>query len=661
MSLILDIVDKSTGNITTILEFFSYWYTLKLNEMNECEIRINSADSNRKTLFSSGNIILIREDSTPQFVGIIKNKESFQGGGILIRGYGYEYRLAQENITTTQVSTSTASATLAGDVLDQSSYDSGQATPKDPEIVQGTHEAGLNIDFRTSTSQSIWNALKRLADQTDQDISITYGTVSTGAAWTNAISDIHLKDDVGSTTSVATLNENIQIGGVVEKEGLPEANKVIVYGKGDGSNQLKSVYPAYGKDATSQTTYGTIEKTIVDRTLATIDACNNRADTEVSHLKDPVKHYSFEMKDKSITLNIGDVVTLQASSVGVENTDVRIVQIKKGMRRDERIYELEVTNVAYAKPSMNPGQKDAKNTLVNQDSDTQMQGGANTLTYNFAANAFGGLDGTDQVPATGKVPLIREFPLPASFIEDEAGNIRVNSFTLDYSITNYKEEFNNESSLMNSDNGFSEEDNISGFTGTIGSGSWTNCGTVTTVESRFQLRFIKIFLQSTSGADNVCIRIEDVSSTANLIYETRYISTTLPAFFEIPLTVIDTSQGDLKIWARSASGSVSISLTVSCGFHEHYHDLERGGLQTASVSASGSNQTIKVQVWNGSSWTTKLTLSSQPLSGNNVDISNGGTLPDAPNDRWRVVIATNGTLPDYVTGSIKLKGAIDSG
>jgi len=105
---------------------------------------------------------------------------------------------------------------------------------------------------------------------------------------------------------------------------------------------------------------------------------------------------------------------------------VRVVGIDRGEQRGKEYMTLQVTNPEYKQNIKKKGLVMAAINKRLQDSNTFMQGSGNTLTWSRGINAKSGL------------PLKLPFYVPASFIEDEAGNIRVDTMTVDYDVDKYR-------------------------------------------------------------------------------------------------------------------------------------------------------------------------------------------------------------------------------
>ncbi len=302
-------------------------YSDKLNEVNEANLVFSGTGELKRSLIEPGSEVKIYRNETLEFHGIVDDIEYYDGGGMNVHASGYERWLGMENgAYASSPWSATASATIFTSLVGESNY-----------LTAGTINAGTAIDFRVSTSDSLWNAISNLRKKTAQDIQIDYPN-----------SEVDILDHRGSSTSVETLNAGIQIEDVRVTKGYPRGNKIIVYGASEGETRITSNYPTHGRDATSQASYGIITYIINDRTITTVAEADLLADAEVARLKDPIKNYEFDSLNKNKDWIAGDVLTLNAPSQEVSNEEVRIVEIKRGIQSSEEILELEVTNKAYA-------------------------------------------------------------------------------------------------------------------------------------------------------------------------------------------------------------------------------------------------------------------------------------------------------------------------
>ena len=318
-------------------------YSDNLNDINEAQLKISGTGETKRSLFEIGSEVKIYRNGTLAFHGIINGISFLDGGGISADILGYESWLAKENGSYAgSPYSATASATIATAIVGESNY-----------FTDGTVEAGANIDFRIEATDSLFNAISRLIKRVGQDIGIDY-----------ANSEVDILDHKGSSTSVATLNDGLQIGDMVVRQSYPIGNDVRVFGKSEGSTRIKSDNGSYGQDATSKATYGIIRKDYIDNSVTSAGEANALANQLVAKYKDPVKVYEFDVLNPHINLESGDVITLNSSTKGLSAEEVRIVSLKRGVDASREFMTIEVTNKEYSTKTKNINQKIAE--LENQ-------------------------------------------------------------------------------------------------------------------------------------------------------------------------------------------------------------------------------------------------------------------------------------------------------
>jgi hypothetical protein len=212
-------VTNTSSEEGSIFADVGFNYTDNLNDINEANIKISGTGTVKRSLMEIGSLVEIKKSGTRVFYGIIDNKNTLDAGGLVFHVTGYELRLAEENGTYANSPwSSTASATIAAAIIAESNYFTG-----------GTIEAGTDLDFRLALTESLWNGLTNLTRKSQQDVGIDYVNL-----------EVDVLDHKGNSSSVATLNDGLEIDNLRVNEGRPLGNYVIVYGKGDGANQIKS-------------------------------------------------------------------------------------------------------------------------------------------------------------------------------------------------------------------------------------------------------------------------------------------------------------------------------------------------------------------------------------------------------------------------------------
>jgi hypothetical protein len=319
-------VKNTSGKQGTILADAGFSYTDNLNEVNKGQLKITGTGIIHRNLFETGSEVFIFRNGTLEFHGFINGLSYLDAGGVSADIAGYEIWLTKQNGDySSSPYSSTASSTIASDVI-------GEST----KFTSGTIESGANIDFKIEETSSLWNALSSLIKVVGQDIGIDYANL-----------EIDILNHRGSSTSVMTLNDGVDIQHLLVRQSYPIANDVRVYGQSEGETRIKSSL-SNGQDATSKSTYGTIRKIHRDASVITQAQANALADKLVAKWKDPVKVYEFEVINPNKTLQAGDVITLNSSTKNLSNEEVRIVGIERGVRGDEEFLSLQVTNKEYS-------------------------------------------------------------------------------------------------------------------------------------------------------------------------------------------------------------------------------------------------------------------------------------------------------------------------
>jgi hypothetical protein len=329
-------VKNTSGTEGTVIADVGFSYQDNLNEINEGQLKISGSSVSKRGLFEIGSEVYIYRNGTLEFHGLINGISFLDAGGIAADLVGYEIWLGKENGNySSSPYSSTASATIASNIIGESNY-----------FTAGTIETGSDIDFRIEKTDSIFNALKRLIKRVGQDIGIDY-----------ANSEVDILDHKGSSTSVATLNDGMQIRDVVARQSYPVANDVRVYGKSEGTTRIVSDYASHGQDATSKATYGVIRKIVNEPSVTTQDEADKLADNLVAKYKNPVKVYEFDVINPNLSIESGDVLNLNSQTKGLSNESVRVVGLRRGVSGNNEFLTIEVTNEEYSEKTKNINQK----------------------------------------------------------------------------------------------------------------------------------------------------------------------------------------------------------------------------------------------------------------------------------------------------------------
>ena len=406
---IINAIDSSDVT-TSFYPDVGFEYTDPLNNVGEASLIFSSLSILSRNNITLGTIIHISRDSTTEHYGLVDHIDNLDGGGYVVHSSNYDVWLSKENGDyTNSPYNATASATIASELIAESAY-----------LTEGTIAAGVDIDFRIETSDSLLNGIGNLVRKTGQDYQLDYTSL--------AAIEIDIVDHRGSTTSVATLN-NPEISNMRVARTYPSGNKIVVYGKGDGDNQIKSETPSHGYDAASVAAYGIITRPVIDRTIISVDEANTLADIEVATSKDETKTYFFNVNDIETVAVTGDIITLNSEEHDLSDEEVRIVKITKGIRNNSEFLAYQVTNASNSRVLKLRDRNIADLRKEQRDNSTYMQGSGNTNTWGLGINA-----------KTGAAAKIK-FYLPAEYIHDEAGNSNISLFTVSYDIDPFLKQY----------------------------------------------------------------------------------------------------------------------------------------------------------------------------------------------------------------------------
>lgn len=668
------IIITNGSNSGSVKPDIGFSYPLNLNEINEAELRFSSLNTVTRTLITMGATVLITKDGVNVFYGYIDGRDNVTGGGISIHCSGHEVWLTKEpRVYSASPWLSTASATIASAIIAESTH-----------LSAGTIESGLSIDLRVEKSDTLWNALGMICKKTAQDVSIDYSNV--------ASVKVSVLNHKGSSTSTMILNNNFEITNPRYSQGYPSGNSVEVLGKGDGVNQIKST-SAYGQDATSIAAYGTIYRPVVNRNVMTVAEANQLADKEVVLTKDPTEIYTFTVKDVTLDINSGDIITINAEDLGISSTDVRVTQVRRGIDKQSEFLEIQVANANYGKILKLRDRYLSDITRQSIQESTQMMGSGNTLTYGNALNA------------KLNYPLIVPVQLPTAFIVDEAGVIRVDSFTVDYDVDPYKKGVgtasytgsdpqvqNSSANTQPTVTGTVDVNSNLGVTdyyfGGYGSGiskdSFFTLHTENSVTGSMTL--FTFTLHPDTDLNDFYFRIKDESTGTYYPNSTGLFFTNAWAtdFIVFNIMVSDNiSSHNLSIQYKATTGFDFYVFMQAFGTHDHtdgsltasnhlhadgtysvlatdINNISIGDDVSDAASVNATQVSLYVDFWNGSTWVNKHSiLNTGKTLDTNVDVSNGGTLPDAAG-YWRVRINPSSSSADFVQGIVKVKHSLDS-
>ena len=684
------VVNFENGSSKGTFQTDNISYTDKLNMTDEAVVNIPGSSSDSRDLIVIGSTVEIKRNDVIEFTGDVIGVSFLDAGGISARCKDFAFQGSKRKALS-KVYKSIASATIFTETINNwnSSF-------------LGTVATGINIDFKSESSSSSLNILSNLRKKTGQDIEKNYTTKK-----------INIVDHKGSSTSVLTFNDYIDVSNLGYDFQEPIGNHITVYGKGDGSNQIKSG-TTYGKNTASITQYGEIEVPFRDLTIISVTEANVLADALATKLGEETKTYLFSVNNPNQSLVSGDVITLNSKEKNVIAHEVRIVGIKRGIRNGVEFLEMQVTNKEYSELIKSTDKLIGDLSLNTGDQQTYMQGSSNVLTF------------SQQINATSTAPLRIQGNLPDSFIRDEAGNLRVESFTIDYDVDPFRSSVGTASedniapslsagntdshkhdasdsghlhsnatqtSTENFEGSFEGSDSSTGVS--CSSGTWTTVcsefvGSSTGLVASFELG------GNSGGAEDIQVRLRNSGtiSTHNAefgIYLDAFRDSSFLVMRNIGVGPASSDYIYLEVYPESL-GSITVDGFLSVSSQAHSHSISSWNANSNNAAVSDANKTpglngnaashnhnvaigdavsdagstnatsvnLYVDFWNGSSWIQKHSiLSTGKTIDTDVDISNGGTLPDTPGF-WRVRITTNNINADLVNGIIKVKHELDA-
>lgn len=646
---------NTSGESGTVIADAGFNYTDKLNAINDANIKITGSSVSKRSLIEVGSEVFISRNGTLEFHGLVNGVDFLDGGGISVLAQGFETWTAKENGDYANSPwDNIASATIFSELIGESNY-----------FTAGTIDSGIDIDYRAATTESLWNIINNLRTKTSQDIGIDY-----------ANSEIDILDHKGSSSSVATFNSNIQIRNMRVSQSYPLGNDVRVYGKGDGDNQITSNFSTAGQDATSKSNYGTIRKIVRDPSVLTSSEGDRLANALVATYKDPVNIYDFDVINPNQSVVSGDVLTLNAPSQGLDNEEVRIVIVERGVRGGNEYLTLEVTNKEYSILVRNTNEIIAQIQKNARDQQTYMQGTTNILTF------------SDQINADNSASLKVLANISPNEIFDEAGKRRINSFTLDYDVDPYRRGVGDasEDNIAPGVSGSSESIVAIDYTKTdvqnntgCNNNVWTSVAHITSASFgtpyNRELYGALTVEESSGGPEDIYIRVTNSFTGVEFLAFVQNFDSAISGDFllaGIGLGQFDDGFDFIDIDVKPVTGFLTIDAIFNLGVdkHEHAdgtygadshnHSVSVGDSVSDAGSINASQVSIYLDFWNGSSWINKHSiLNTGKTLDIDVDISDGNTYPDA-SGLWRTRILTNSSSPDLVKGIIKCRHNLDT-
>jgi len=471
-------------------QWVSFAYEKTLNAMSNCQLALDGVTSGYSSEFEVDKEIEIYKNGTLKYRGKVIGKQDLTAGGVILTSVGIEEELSDQkcpmvgaalvrtwNTTSDHTILSTLVTSVSGWTID----------------ISNSTSSTLN-SFRVSASESVWNGVINLIEHTGKDTLID-----------QANKKVYLYDELTRADQFSFI-EGKNASGIRRNTLRSKAGKVIVYGKGDGDFQI------IGSSGS-----GTPVHTIIDRNIVSDTEADARALIEYNKLHPQPKRYNFVPTYAIDSLRVGDMGNISNNSAGIDE-EVDIVRIKTSVAGNgvEKI-DLEVTNPDLRLASKNSAEANAQSQAGYNQSQSSMQGSGNLSQW---ANIINGNN------AAG---LKINFDIGDRF-EDEAGNLRIASLTVDYDIDPYRREVgtatesNKEPDIASgtyssSDNESTEVDDDTYYnSGITFADSWTGYKTWTNIPEHgeaiiFHIQLTVVDWFSTGGFHWAYCRIKHVDDT----------------------------------------------------------------------------------------------------------------------------------------------------
>ncbi len=649
-------------------------YEFTLNGISNSQIALDGVSGGYKAEFDVGSVVDIYKGSTLKFRGTVFDKDDMTSGGVILTLLGIEHELAESKspmvgALLTRTWTTTSDHTILNTLV----------TSVSGWTIDTSNSTSANVDFRTSISESVWNAAIRLISDGGKDILVD-----------QANKKIYLYDELTRSDKFAFI-EGKNASNISRKKSRSKAALVTVYGKGDGENMIK------GSSGS-----GVPEHIIIDKNIVTTTQADARALVEYNKLNPQQKSYSLSPTSTLDGLQVGDMGNITNNSAGI-NEEVDIVRMKTVVdgTGNEKL-TLQVTNPAFRLASKNVNEEISKQIASYDQSQASMQGSGNVNVWGQGINA--------KTNFALKVP----FNVSASEVQDEAGNLRVNSLTVDYDIDKFKNGYGAASYTGSDPQVKHDSDNTeppvenntddTTPTATAGVSVWSSNtvesalhairavvfaeGTIVGSPSYYTTRVIILLINVTGGAVLVTPKVETPSTTVFTL-ATNYSqpdgsivewdsgesnASNAAGFFYFWDDNYNATQwyGSAEnVYSHTHGGHVHAPDTMVAQNHLHAngdYDIDAADLDSISIAddvdeAGAVNATsvnLYLDFWNGSAWDNKHSiLNTGNILERDVDISDSGTYPDAVG-LWRVRVEPITATADFAQGIVKLNHELDA-
>jgi len=368
-------IANATGKIQTVMTRKKLEYGFVLNGTSVFEILIEGSGADYRTQFQRGFVVYIYRDNSLDLKGIIEKISFTDSGQMVLEGIGHgEKKLNNSMCATQDWSSNTTTQIVNTGTNNILSNCSG--------ITAGTIENKTPDYFRVQNSQTCLQGVAMVSDLTSQDWSIDYSN-----------DELDIENHKGNASSVKTFIggiDAVHISKVEDDAGIIE--KVTVTGSNEGGNQKTGQWCSDG-NACAGWSKGDPEVTLIDKSLNTDTACEERAHAEYLILSATRYTYNFEATDPNQSLVTGDVITLDDEITGTDAVELRITQLRRVITEEEDRLVLELRGTGEREKSMDQLEQLSKQKRFS-DLANSMKQGTDDSTANVSDTGHLHNDGT---------------------------------------------------------------------------------------------------------------------------------------------------------------------------------------------------------------------------------------------------------------------------
>lgn len=393
----------NVGSTASAIQWNQLAYEITLNGMGNGQMALDGIAPSLQSNYDVDEEINIYKNGNFKFRGIITEQDSLNGGGIVLSFIGIELQLADEKCPMSAATDTTRIFTSTSD----NSIISTLVTSVSGWTVNVSNSTATTPDsFRVSATESVWNGVIRLIEQTGKDIWVDRENKT-----------IYLYDELKRSNQFNFV-EGLNSVDITRTKSRSKAGKVLVYGKGDGEFQIVGSFGS-----------GTPVHTVTDRNISTIGEANTRAEKEYDRLNPNPLQYTLTPNTLIDDLRIGDSGNIQNNSASINDqvdiTRIKYIVAKNGTEKTR----VEVTNPEYRIASKKLQESLVKDQANYQQSQTTMQGAPGVVIWGSAINA------------SSITSLKVGFYISDIIAQDQAGNLKISSLTCDYDIDPYSRQF----------------------------------------------------------------------------------------------------------------------------------------------------------------------------------------------------------------------------